>query len=218
MSIGSDTYQRDESGGLVSQSTVNGREYFHLDALGSVRALTGAAGSTTRTFDYDPYGTATSTDKPGATTSRFGYASGEYIHQGGLYHYGQRYYDPAIHRWTTPDPLLNHDDLRQANRYAYVGGDPINALDPSGEAFLPAALAAARLAVWAAPRALQGLRHVAAGGSVRVRFGQSAHHQINGAWQRHHQVIAWGGRVGYPARSRYFGYGPRYRTKYGQGD
>lgn len=132
LSIGTDTYQRDESGGLVSQSTANGREYFHMDALGSVRALTGSAGTATRTFNYDPYGTATSTDKPGPTTSRFGYASGDWIDQGSLYHFGERYYDPQIHRWTTPDPLLNHADLRQANRYAYVGGDPVNNLDPDG--------------------------------------------------------------------------------------
>ncbi len=128
---GSDTYVRDEVGGLVSQSTSAGRRYFALDRLGSVRALVDGTGAVTSRFDYDPYGQATSTAVPGATTSRLGYASGESL-GAGLYHYGQRYYDPSIMRWTQPDPLLNAGDVRQANRYAYVGGDPVNLTDPSG--------------------------------------------------------------------------------------
>lgn len=30
------------------------------------------------------------------------------------------------------DPLLQPGDLGQANRYVYVGGDPVNAVDPTG--------------------------------------------------------------------------------------
>lgn len=49
-----------------------------------------------------------------------------------LYRFGERYYDPQIGRWTQRDRVNQATDLRQANRYAYVGGDPINALDPNG--------------------------------------------------------------------------------------
>ena len=50
----------------------------------------------------------------------------------GLYHYGQRYYDPTTGRWTQQDPLNQPGDQNSANRYAYAGGDPIDATDESG--------------------------------------------------------------------------------------
>jgi RHS repeat-associated protein len=48
----------------------------------------------------------------------------------GLYFTGARYYSPTLGRFLQTDPI----GLRGgANRYAYVGNDPINLLDPSGE-------------------------------------------------------------------------------------
>jgi uncharacterized protein RhaS with RHS repeats len=40
---------------------------------------------------------------------------------------GARYYQPELGRWTQPDP-----SGLDANAYAYVGGDPINNIDPLG--------------------------------------------------------------------------------------
>ena len=48
----------------------------------------------------------------------------------GLYHFGARYYQPSSARWTQPDPINHIADLRQANRYSYVGGDPVSLTDP----------------------------------------------------------------------------------------
>jgi uncharacterized protein RhaS with RHS repeats len=39
---------------------------------------------------------------------------------------GHRFYDPALGRWTQRDPL------GVGNPYAYVEGDPINRIDPTG--------------------------------------------------------------------------------------
>lgn len=50
----------------------------------------------------------------------------------GLLHFGARYYDPNLARWTQADPISHVSDLGQANAYAYVAGDPINLTDPSG--------------------------------------------------------------------------------------
>ena len=61
----------------------------------------------------------------------FGFANG-YRSVGGLYHFGQRYYDPATMRWTQPDPLDQTGDLSEGNRYVYVGADPVNLTDPFG--------------------------------------------------------------------------------------
>jgi hypothetical protein len=49
-----------------------------------------------------------------------------------LVHFGKRFYDPDLGRWTQPDMLDQPADLRQANLYLYVGQDPVNLIDPSG--------------------------------------------------------------------------------------
>jgi RHS repeat-associated protein len=46
-----------------------------------------------------------------------------------------RKYDSSSGRWTTPDPYngsMTIADPQSFNRYAYVGNDPINFVDPSG--------------------------------------------------------------------------------------
>jgi len=48
-----------------------------------------------------------------------------------LTRFGARDYDPVAGRWLTPDPIdFGGGDV---NLYAYVGGDPVNAVDPTGE-------------------------------------------------------------------------------------
>jgi hypothetical protein len=41
--------------------------------------------------------------------------------------FGTRYYDASVGRWTQQDP-----SGMDANLYAYVGGDPMNSVDPTG--------------------------------------------------------------------------------------
>lgn len=48
----------------------------------------------------------------------------------GLTRFGARDHDPVTGRWTTKDPLRFRGGL--ANLYSYVGGDPINRIDPRG--------------------------------------------------------------------------------------
>ena len=45
----------------------------------------------------------------------------------GLQYLQQRYYDPAVGRFLSQDPL------RSVNQYVYVHNDPANQTDPSGE-------------------------------------------------------------------------------------
>lgn len=59
--------------------------------------------------------------------------AGGYALPNGLYHFGARYYNPAIGRWTQQDPLNQIGSLTEANRYAYVSGDPVNYIDPTGK-------------------------------------------------------------------------------------
>jgi len=47
-----------------------------------------------------------------------------------LYRFGARDYDPRIGRWTAKDPI--GFAAGDGNLYGYVGGDPVNGVDPSG--------------------------------------------------------------------------------------
>ncbi len=115
---------------LVSATAPGRRHYPLLDALGSTRALTNENGEISKRYTYDPYGRDAGTTGTGPNT-RIRFAGGERDAQG-HYHYGARFYDPNLGRWTQRDPLNQPADLRQANRYMYAGGDPINITDPTG--------------------------------------------------------------------------------------
>ncbi|MDR0664625.1 MAG: RHS repeat-associated core domain-containing protein [Helicobacteraceae bacterium] len=60
-----------------------------------------------------------------------GFGGGLYDRDTNLIRFGYRDYDPFIGRWTAKDPI---DFMGgQGNLYVYVGSDPINYVDPTGE-------------------------------------------------------------------------------------
>jgi RHS repeat-associated protein len=79
---------------------------------------------------YGAYGERSGT--PGRSRSAF---SGEVLEAGtGCYLLGARLYSPLLRRFLGPDALSPFDD-GSFNRYAYCGGDPVNRVDPSGNAW-----------------------------------------------------------------------------------
>ncbi|MBU0682201.1 MAG: RHS repeat-associated core domain-containing protein [Proteobacteria bacterium] len=52
-----------------------------------------------------------------------------YDEETGLYYNWHRYYNPETGRYMTPDPIGLEGGI---NLYAYVGGDPVNWIDPTG--------------------------------------------------------------------------------------
>jgi RHS repeat-associated protein len=73
---------------------------------------------------YNPYGTVRYEDGTLPTDKRF---TGEQVDGAtGLQYLRARYYDPAIGRF------LGRDPLPFVNRYAYVGNNPANYVDPYG--------------------------------------------------------------------------------------
>lgn len=59
---------------------------------------------------------------------------GGYLDTNGWYHFGQRYYNPVLGRWSQPDPQPgNITAPKNLDRYLFAGDDPINNTDPTGQ-------------------------------------------------------------------------------------
>ncbi len=115
-----------------ARNDTGGRTYFLTDQLGSTRLLTNAAGNAVQRYEYDPYGTTTQGST--AYTNPYQY-TGREKDLNGLYYYRARYYRPQWGRFVSEDPIGLGGGM---NSYAYVEGNPVLYVDPSGEiAFIP---------------------------------------------------------------------------------
>ncbi|HEY0147615.1 MAG TPA: polymorphic toxin-type HINT domain-containing protein [Allosphingosinicella sp.] len=106
-----------------SAGTAN-RRWLHADERGSIVALSNPSGSIHARNRYDEYGIPAATN-----VGRFQYTGQQWMPGLNLYSYKGRIYDPKLGRFLQPDPIGYGDGM---NRYAYVGGDPVNFVDPLG--------------------------------------------------------------------------------------
>ena len=123
----------------VSQNVNGVDQFFESDWLGSTRYLTDSTGNNAPSlFRYDAFGerTVTGSGNWSPTESLFagewGYQTewSNYNEPGlGLQYLSQRYYDPAVGRFISPDPSRF---LGVENLYLYAGNDPIGGVDPTG--------------------------------------------------------------------------------------
>jgi RHS repeat-associated protein len=104
--------------------------YYHLDVLGSVRAITDAEGDPVTRHDYAPFGESTS-DLDG-DSRRF---TGQQLDaETALDYHNARYYRNVWGRFTTADESIYMDpaEPQSFNLYAYVFNNPLRWVDPSG--------------------------------------------------------------------------------------
>jgi RHS repeat-associated protein len=135
--------------------------YYHADGLGSIVAMTDAAGNVTSRRQYDAWGNL----QQGADQPGYAFTGREWDPETGLYYYRARYYDPKMGRFISEDPIGFDTG---PNFYSYVENNPVVYVDPFGEEAITATagglglVAAGTAPAWVAPAA------VAVGGAVAI--------------------------------------------------
>jgi RHS repeat-associated protein len=105
--------------------------FYGYDGGGNVRTLTNTAGAITDSYEYDAFGNSFTVS--GSTPNEMIYRGEQYDSDLGLYYLRARYYNPITGRFMSRDPLDGyHFNPKTLHKYLYAGGDPVNAVDPTG--------------------------------------------------------------------------------------
>jgi RHS repeat-associated protein len=113
-----------------SDSSGSHSNYYVANALGSIRQVVDGNGQTVNQYRYTAFGKMKQVQE--AIDNTYTYTGREWDADAGLYYYRARWYDPDVGRFMSEDPIgLKGGD---ANVFKYVGNNPINSIDPLGEA------------------------------------------------------------------------------------
>jgi len=115
---------------VIARISSGGTVVWYLtDHQNSVTGLVNSSGSLLGYISYDGFGNIIS-DTSGSNKDRFLYAGGEVDGATGLALFWARYYDAALGKWISMDPIgFNAGD---ANLYRYVANNTMTNVDPFG--------------------------------------------------------------------------------------
>ena len=112
-------------GRLLAKEQEGVMYYVHQDRLMSNRVETNSDGDIHAEMLATPFGHQLINDG-----IRMSFATGKELDDTGLYYFGDRFYDPSLGRFTSPDQLAEGRPFDSA--YVYVGNNPMNRVDPDG--------------------------------------------------------------------------------------
>ncbi len=107
--------------------------YVYTDPQGTPLAEADATGAITARFDYAPYGAASTANGMNGAPNGPGYTGHVNDPESGLIYMQQRYYDQAVGRFLSIDPVgPMPGDPFNMNRYAYASNNPVMRIDQNG--------------------------------------------------------------------------------------
>ncbi len=118
---------------LVDGGYIEGGVYYYYmnDHLGNNRVVANASGTVVQKNHYYPFGMSFA-EASGTSTQPYKYNGKELDGRNGLnmYDYSARYYESAVGRFTSVDPLA--EKYYSISPYAYVANNPLKYVDPTG--------------------------------------------------------------------------------------
>ncbi|GAB6010280.1 RHS repeat-associated core domain-containing protein [Dysgonomonas reticulitermitis] len=143
--VGNIIYETEKKGTAITNKTkilVDGGyieggvyHYYLNDHLGNNRVVANASGTVIQKNHYYPFGTAFAegtTAEQGKQPYKYNGKELDQMHGLNLYDYSARYYESAIGRFTTVDPLA--EKYYSISPYVYVANNPLKYIDPTGMA------------------------------------------------------------------------------------
>lgn len=118
------------NGAPLAQITAGSPEtvaYLHTDHLGTPRFATNSGGTQVWSWTNDAFGTST---PGGSITVNLRMPGQYYDSESGLFYNWNRYYNPAIGRYISSDPIGLEGG--QLNIFNYVDANPVTGIDPVG--------------------------------------------------------------------------------------
>ena len=133
---------------IIARYNNGQQQYLNQDRLGNVSAVTDLNGVVIEQYRYDAFGTPFIRSGPDAESgvppqnpqgtarlatqinNRFLFTGRQWVAKQGFYEYRARAYNPMLGRFMSEDPL--GFDGGDSNFFRYVGGDPVNNIDPFG--------------------------------------------------------------------------------------
>jgi RHS repeat-associated protein len=107
--------------------------FHHPDHLSGASVDTDSNGNVIESVDYYPYGEIRVDAKTTTYENKYKFTGKELDESDNLYYYGARYYDPAMGRFISADPVDGDLTNPQSfNKYSYVLNNPLKYVDPTG--------------------------------------------------------------------------------------
>lgn len=161
----------DPTGSPIALHTPGGVNYYALNNQGSPVNLITDAGTPSATYTYDPAGKQLTATGTTASTNPLRYTQGLLDENTGWLKHGVRWHDSTTANWTAIDPINPIMEPNAASRYAYVDGNPVNLIDPTGRDSCGGTVARTALDVVGFGAGIAGLALTTGGAGAAIAVG-----------------------------------------------